>query len=108
MKIIKVDYIKHADSFYKKLKGYMFQKKPDHSEIMIFNHCDSIHTFNMKFNIDVLFLDEENRVIRKFLSLPKGRFLPPIKGASRVVEAPEGLFINIDENEVVSFDAQLN
>ncbi|HAS73962.1 MAG TPA: hypothetical protein DCS67_07450 [Clostridiales bacterium UBA8960] len=104
MKIIKVDTIKQADTFLKRLIGYMFQNRPTDREIMIFNNCDSIHTFNMKFNIDVLFLDEENRVIKKFLSLPKGRFLPPVKGASRVIEAPEGLFIQVDENEIVSFD----
>lgn len=104
MKIIKIDRIKYANSFLKRLTGYMFQKRPDRREVLIFEKCNSIHTFNMMFNIDVLFLDDENRVMKRVLSLPKGRFLPPIKGASKVVEAPDGLFDCVNENEVVSFD----
>lgn len=82
----------------------MFQKRPDRREVMIFEKCNSVHTFNMKFNIDILFLDDDNRVKKRVLSLPKGRFLPPIKGASKVVEAPDGLFDSVNEDEIVSFD----
>lgn len=105
MRIVKVDEVHHADSFFKRFKGYMFQKSPSKREVMIFNHCNSIHTFNMKFKLDLLFLDENNKVVKRELSVPRGRFLPPVKGASKVVEAPEGLFENIDEGETVSFDA---
>ncbi len=104
MKIIKVDQIRNADTFFRRLRGYMFQKKPDRREVLIFDQCNSIHSFNMKFEIDVLFLDENNKVLKRVLSLHKGRFLPPVKGASRVVEAPAGLFISVEENEIVTFD----
>ena len=83
----------------------MFQKRPENSEIMIFDNCNSMHTFNMKFNIDILFLDAENRVIKKASSVPPGRMIAPIKDATRVVEAADGLFAKIEEDEVVSFDA---
>ena len=105
MKILKVDTIKHANSYYRRLMGYMFQKKPLIREVTIFEHCNSVHTFNMKFKLDILFLDDTNKVIKKMLSVPKGRFLPPVKGATKVVEAPEGLFISIEESEVITFDA---
>jgi hypothetical protein len=107
MKIIKVDTIRHANNFFKRLKGYMFQKRPMNSEIMIFDNCNSVHTFNMKFKIDILFLDAQNRVVKKSSSVPHGRFLSPVKEASRVVEAPDGLFDQIEENDVVAFDALL-
>lgn len=105
MKIIKVDTIRHANTFFKKLRGYMFQNRPKNSEIMIFDHCNSVHTFNMKFNIDILFLDAENRVVKKASSVPPGRMIAPIKDVTRVVEAADGLFAKIEEDEVVSFDA---
>lgn len=107
MKIIKVDTIRVANSFFKKLRGYMFQKKPSQSEIMIFNACNSVHTFNMKFKLDILFLDEHNKVVKKASGVPRGRFIAPVKEATRVIEAPEGLFAKVEENEVVSFDALL-
>ncbi len=104
MKIVRVKTIIYADSFYKRLRGYMFHKRPLGHEVMIFEHCNSIHTFNMTFNLDVLFLDAQNKVIKKVLSVPPGRFLPTVKGASKVVEASEGLFNQIDEGEVIAFE----
>lgn len=105
MKIIKVDTIRHANSFFKRFRGYMFQKRPKYIEVLIFDNCNSVHTFNMKFNLDILFLDAHNRVVKKVTGVPHGRFIAPVREASRVVEAPEGLFNMIEENEVVSFDA---
>jgi len=104
MRIIKVDCVRHADSFLKRFRGYMFQKKPSNREVMIFNHCNSIHTFNMKFKLDLLFLDDNNKVIKRELSIPHGRVIPSVKGATKVVEAAEGLFRNVDEGETISFD----
>ncbi len=104
MKIVNVETINHADSYYKRLMGYMFQKKPLKSEVTIFDRCNSIHTFNMRFNLDILFLDAQNKVIKKVLSVPPCRLLPPVKGATKVAEAPEGLFTQIEENEVIIFD----
>ena len=61
-----------ADTFYKRLLGYMFRKKPHHKVIAIVP-CNSIHTFFMKFNIDVLFLNKENMVIKKISNLSKNK-----------------------------------
>ena len=105
MKVIKVDKIKQADTFMHRLRGYMFTRQPTQREVMIFKHCNSKHTFNMRFKIDVLFLNEDNIVIKKVSSMPKRKWIKPIIGANTVVEAPEGLFKNIEENEVVLFDA---
>lgn len=105
MLIIKVDCIKYAESYMDRLMGYMFQKSPNRREIMIFNRCNSVHTFNMRFKLDILFLDDENRVIKKSLSVGSRRFLPPARNATKVVEAAAGLFATIDVGEIVSFDA---
>lgn len=106
MKIIKVDQVKYADTFFSRLIGYMFQSLPDQTEVKIFENCNSIHTFNMKFKLDVLFLDSQNKVIKCALGVPKRRILPSVKGACKVVETPEGLFHAIKEDEVVVFEAQ--
>mgnify|MGYP004702753171 CR=1 FL=1 len=105
MKVLKVDCVKHADNFYKRFRGYMFTRMPSQREVMIFNHCNSIHTFNMKFNLDILFLNDENVVVKKVLSMPKRRWIKPVSGASKVVEAPEGMFNQVQEDEVVLFDS---
>ena len=78
-----------ADTLLKRLFGYMFQRKPYHKYILI-TPCNSIHTYFMKFEIDVLFLDKEMKVICIIKGLKPGKIIMPIKNASTVVEAPCG------------------
>ncbi|MBK5241515.1 DUF192 domain-containing protein [Clostridium sp.] len=85
-----------ADSFTKRLFGYMFRKTPHHNAILL-NPCNSIHTFFMKFNIDVLFLDEHMQVIKKMENLRSGQVVTKVIGARAVLESRVGLFSNIEE-----------
>jgi uncharacterized protein len=52
--------------------------------------CSSIHTFFMRFAIDVIFASEENRVVRTYAALPPFRITPWIPGARSVLELPAG------------------
>jgi hypothetical protein len=85
-----------ADGFTKRLFGYMFKKTPHHNAILL-NPCNSIHTFFMKFNIDVLFLDEHMQVIKKIENLRKGQVITKVMGAKAVLESKAGTFSNIKE-----------
>ncbi|MGK0466767.1 DUF192 domain-containing protein [Clostridium sp.] len=85
-----------ADEFTKRLFGYMFRKTPHHNAILL-NPCNSIHTFFMKFNIDVLFLDEHMEVIKKIENLRKGQVVTKVRGARAVLESKAGSFSNIEE-----------
>ncbi len=89
-----------ADSYVKRLLGYMFRKTPHHSAIML-KPCNSIHTFFMKFNIDVLFLDENMQVIKKIENLRSGQVVTKVRGAKIVVESKEGAFNNIKEGNKI-------
>ena len=62
-----------ANSFYKRLKGLMGKKNIDYG--ILFPKCNSIHTFFMKENIDVVGLDENNEVIYKYENLPKNKII---------------------------------
>ncbi len=104
MQILKVEGILKADTFLRRLKGYMFKDAPKRSEILIIEPCNQIHTFNMRFDLDVLFLDDEYRVVKKYLGIKPGKVLKSVKSAKLVVEAKAGLFNNIRENERIRFD----
>lgn len=80
-----------ADSFLKRLRGYMFYKKPHH-EAILFNSCNSIHTFFMKFPIDVLFVDENMVVVKKVEALKSGKMVMSVKSAVGTIEGEAGLF----------------
>ena len=89
-----------ADTFIKRFLGYMFRKKPHHEAIMIMP-CNSIHTFFMKFHIDVLFLDEEMKVIKKLENLKGGRIILPVRGAKSVIEAGASSFSKIKVGDYI-------
>jgi uncharacterized membrane protein (UPF0127 family) len=84
-----------ADSYDTRLCGYMFRKKP-HYEAILLRPCNSIHTFFMKFNIDVLFLNEHMEVIKKIENLGSGQIVHKVTGAKLVIESKEGSFNNIN------------
>ena len=55
---------KVADSFLKRLRGLMFKKSIGEDEALIFYKAASIHTFFMRFPIDIIFLNKESKVIK--------------------------------------------
>jgi uncharacterized membrane protein (UPF0127 family) len=84
-----------ADTFIKRFLGFMFRKKPHHQTILI-KPCNSIHTFFMRFNIDVLFVNENMEVVKKLNGLVPGKAIMPQKEAKMVIEGNEGIFKNVN------------
>lgn len=62
-----------ADTFFKRLNGLMGKANINYG--MLFLKCNSIHTFFMKENIDIVGLDENNEVIYKYENLDKNRII---------------------------------
>jgi len=83
-----------ADSFRKRFLGFMFRKIPHHEAILI-KPCNSIHTFFMKFSIDVLFINENMEVVKKIDGLKPGKIIMPQKKGKMVIEGKAGMFKNI-------------
>lgn len=52
--------------------------------------CNSIHTFGMRFPIDVLFIDASNRILKAIRTLGPGKVAGPVKGGSAVIEIAAG------------------
>lgn len=77
-------------SFYKRFKGFMGKK--DINEALLFDRCNSIHTFFMKENIDVIMCDNDNKVLYYYKNLGKNRIVLPKKGVKKVFETPSNYF----------------
>jgi uncharacterized membrane protein (UPF0127 family) len=54
---------------------------------LLIPRCRSVHTFGMRFPLDLLFLDPQRRVIEIRRSVPAGRFLR-CRRAATVLELP--------------------
>ena len=77
--------IVEAKSFRDKLMGFMFKKSADYA--ILFEKCNSIHTFFMRFNIDVIFMDKNKNVIKEVKNLKPWRIAVCLK-AYYVLEVP--------------------
>ena len=83
-------------SFFSRLKGFMFCHNIDHA--LLFNKCNSIHTFFMKSNIDVIMCDKSNNILYFYNNLTKNKVILPKKNVYKVIELPVNYF-NIKTNE---------
>jgi len=54
---------------------------------LLIPRCRSVHTFGMRFRLDLLFLDAEGRVVELRRAVPPGRFIRS-SGAMAVLELP--------------------
>jgi uncharacterized membrane protein (UPF0127 family) len=66
------------------LKAY-----PDATIPLVIENCRWVHTFGMKFPIDIAYLDNENRIVA-IHSMKPNRLGRPVRGAVRVIETEPG------------------
>jgi hypothetical protein len=77
-----------ADTFIGRLRGLIGRKALEAGEALIIEPCNSIHTIGMRFPIDVLFLDAEDRVVGIRTAVRPGRATRIFWRARRAVELP--------------------
>ena len=82
--------IYECKSYFSRLRGFMFTKEINHG--LLFNHCNSIHTFFMKTNIDVIMCDDDNTILYYYPNLSKRKVIWPKKGATKTIELPTDYF----------------
>lgn len=80
----------HATSFLRRLRGLMFQQDLSAGAGLLLEPEWSIHTFFMRFPIDVLFLDSAYVVLAAHDVVPPNKLGPMCRGAHAVLELPAG------------------
>jgi len=84
------DSLEEANTFWKRFKGLMFTEKLAKGKALFFKPCKSIHTFFMKYPIDVIYLRKDLTII----AVDEG--IAPFKigklnfGVDAVIEMPAG------------------
>ena len=81
---------KECKSFFDRLRGFMFKREIDY--FLYFGHCNSIHTFFMKEAIDVVFCDDNYKILYYFPNFVPNRIILPKKGVKCVFEFPVDYF----------------
>ena len=79
-----------GDTFWTRLRGLVGRKQLAESEGLLIRPAASVHTLFMRFPIDVVFLDRENRVLKVVPAL-RPRRLAAARRARRVLELSAGV-----------------
>jgi uncharacterized protein len=79
-----------ADTLFTRLKGLLGRSALPAGQGLWIKPCNSIHTFGMKFPIDVVFLDKGSRVVGVAKTLRPNRISRIYCGAASVIELPAG------------------
>lgn len=79
-----------ANTFVTRLKGLMFKKSFEENSAIMICPCKIIHTFFMKFSIDVIFLSKDNRVLNITENMFPGKISPLIMDSKTILELPAG------------------
>jgi uncharacterized membrane protein (UPF0127 family) len=78
-----------AGTFCGRLTGLIGRRSLPHGSALMIPRCNQVHTFCMRFPIDVLFLNADN-VILAVESLRSWKISKRHPGASKVIELPAG------------------
>lgn len=78
-----------ANNFLTRLKGLLGTKQLGIGTCLVIRPCNSIHTFGMNYDIDVLFVDSCDNVIKVINNMPPSRY-SLCRKSSYVVELPAG------------------
>lgn len=84
------DPLRIANSFLKRFIGLMGKKSMPDNEGLLIRPCNQVHTFHMKFCIDVVFLSDDGTVLFINESLNRNSISPKIKGCCQVMELRSG------------------
>ncbi|MFA4889693.1 MAG: DUF192 domain-containing protein [Candidatus Omnitrophota bacterium] len=80
-----------AKSLIDRTVGLLNRAKLMPGEGLIIQPCNSIHTFFMRFSIDVLFVDKDNRIIKIIPNFQPWRLSAVSWRSSYVIELPAGV-----------------
>lgn len=90
-----------AHTLPQRTKGLLGRKNLVRGEGLVIDPCNSVHTFFMRFSIDVLFVDKNNCVIKTVSNLRPFRITSVILGSAYVIELPSG---TIERTNTVASD----
>ncbi len=79
-------HVEVANSIKEKTIGLMFSQDLGEKDALLIESCNSIHTFFMNYPIDVVFLSNENKIVKIFRNLKPWRMTLMYFKASSVLE----------------------
>lgn len=77
-----------CDNFFNRLIGLMFRKNINYG--LCFKRCNSIHTFFMRENIDIIMADKNNKILFIYNNFKRNKIILPKRHVYYTYELPCG------------------
>jgi len=84
------EHVRGAYTFFQRLKGLMFTKSLPADCGLHIRPCSAVHTFFMRYNIDILYLDAQHKIVGTQERVKPGKFGAVYLNSVSVIELPEG------------------
>jgi len=88
--LVVADHVRHTASVRERMRGLRAHENLARGEALLLTPCKQVHTFGMRFPIDVVFCDREWRVIRVTRAMLPGRVGRLVPRARHMIELAEG------------------
>ena len=82
--------VRIAQNPWERMKGLLGDSSLPSGEALVITHCQSIHMFFMKFPIDVIFCDRQDKVVGLCAGIKPFYLSPIFFKASYAIELPVG------------------
>lgn len=86
--------VKYAHSMLDRMLGVMFIKEMKGMDGLLIDPCNSIHNCFVRFSLDVIFIDKENKVVKIIRDFRPWRFTRIYFKSRKVLELPAGSLID--------------
>lgn len=91
-----------ANNIFDRMKGLMFSKELPECDGFLIRPCNSIHTFFMRYPLDIVFLDKNFKVIKVLYNLKPWRMTWVYLKSFQVLEMKAGtLTKNLNQGETL-------
>ena len=85
-----------ANTAWTRLRGLIGRQALAEGDALWLRPCNGVHTFWMRFTIDVIYLDEHLRIVKLIKNLRPFRLAPPSLKTFSVIEMPENSIARLD------------
>lgn len=97
--------IKIAENFWSKFKGLMFRDELALDEAILLLNCSRVHTCFMKFDICVIYLDEDFNMI-EYEILKPWNVGKKVRGTKHILEASSGIGSYVDKMNKITIKVE--
>ncbi|MGN0533328.1 MAG: DUF192 domain-containing protein [Eubacterium sp.] len=101
-----ISYVEDASSFFRRFMGLMYRKSLPKGHGLLLTPCNEIHTFGMKFDIDVITMSKDGEVLFIDRAVKPHKVRKKVNNGYKVLELNSGDadLLKIQTGDIIVFE----